>query len=71
MVAPQVVYGLDKLLLRCSLQFSGENNQGHEVHRDAGRVVREEWLCATYRKAYRKDVLKWNTWVTENVNLKF
>ena len=47
MVALQVVYGLGKLLLHCSLQFPGENYQGNGVGGDGGRVVREEWLCAS------------------------
>ena len=42
MMALQMDYGLDKLLLRCDLQFPGENNQGKGTGGDGGRVVRGE-----------------------------
>lgn len=42
MMALQMDCGLDKLLLRCDLQFPGENNQGKGTGGDGGRVVRGE-----------------------------
>lgn len=42
MIAFQMEYGLDKLLLHCDLQIPGEKNQGKGTSGDGGRLVREE-----------------------------